>query len=31
MSILSPRLRLTLAAAGSVLAAALLGGCPWGP
>ncbi len=31
MSIVSPRLRLALAAVASVLAAALLGGCPWGP
>ena len=30
MSIVSP-LRLALVAVASVLASALLGGCPWGP
>jgi hypothetical protein len=31
MSIVSPGLRLALVAAASVIASALLGGCPWGP
>jgi hypothetical protein len=31
MSIVSPSLRLALVAVASVVAAALLGGCPWGP
>jgi hypothetical protein len=31
MSIVSPGLRLVLTAVASVVAAALLGGCPWGP
>jgi hypothetical protein len=29
--IVSPGLKLVLAAVASVVAAALLGGCPWGP
>ena len=27
----SARIKLTLVAIGSIVAAALLGGCPWGP
>jgi hypothetical protein len=29
--LLSARVRLALLAAGSVVAAAVIGGCPWGP
>ena len=31
MSFVSPRLRLALVGLGAVVAAAFLGGCPWGP
>jgi hypothetical protein len=31
MSIFSPRLRLALVGLAAVVAAALMGGCPWGP
>ncbi len=31
MSIVSPGLRLALVAVASMIASALLGGCPWGP
>ena len=31
MRIVSPRLQLAAVAVGAVIAAALLGGCPWGP
>jgi hypothetical protein len=31
MNLVSPRMRLALVAVASVIAAAWLGGCPWGP
>ena len=31
MSIVSPRVRLALVGLGALVAAALMGGCPWGP
>jgi hypothetical protein len=31
MRLVSPRIRLAAVAIGAVVAAALLGGCPWGP
>ncbi len=31
MAIVSPRLRLALLGVAAVAAAALMGGCPWGP
>jgi hypothetical protein len=31
MRLVSPRMRLAAVAVGAVIAAAVLGGCPWGP
>jgi len=31
MRLVSPRIKLAAVAIGAVVAAALLGGCPWGP
>jgi hypothetical protein len=31
MRLVSPRIQLAAVAVGAVIAAALLGGCPWGP
>jgi hypothetical protein len=31
MSLVSPRIQLAAVAIGALIAAALVGGCPWGP